>query len=68
VHIAPGVVVCGSATIGAGSFIGAGATIIQSLVVGENAVVGAGSVLVRSLPANCMSLGIKPHVTQRQQN
>lgn len=68
VHIAPGVVVCGSTTIGAGAFIGAGATIIQSLIVGENAVVGAGSVLVRSLPANCMSLGIKPHVTQRQQN
>ncbi|AXA54963.1 acetyltransferase [Pseudomonas thivervalensis] len=68
VHIAPGAVVCGSSTIGCDAFIGAGATIVQSLVVGENAVVGAGSVLVRSLPANCMSLGIKPYVTQRQQN
>jgi len=68
VHIAPGALVCGNVSIGGGAFIGAGATIVQSLVVGEDAVVGAGSVLVKSLPANCMSLGIKPHVTQRQQN
>ncbi|WP_256207095.1 acetyltransferase [Pseudomonas sp. P97.38] len=68
VHIAPGAIVCGGATICEGAFVGAGATIIQSLIVGENAVVGAGSVLARSLPADCISLGTKPHITQRLKN
>ncbi|BBP60733.1 acetyltransferase [Pseudomonas sp. St316] len=68
VHVAPGAVVCGDSTLCEGVFVGAGATIIQSLTVGENSVVGAGSVLVSSLPADRISLGTKPHITQRLKN
>lgn len=57
VHIAPGVVLCGSVKIGEGAFIGAGSVIIPGKQVGAWAVVGAGSVVIHDVPDNTVVAG-----------
>jgi sugar O-acyltransferase (sialic acid O-acetyltransferase NeuD family) len=55
--IAPGVVLCGSVTVGTGAFIGAGAILVPGVRVGAGAVVGAGSVVRHPVPDGGRLLG-----------
>lgn len=48
-HIAPGVNVSGSVTVGDLTHIGTGATIIQDIRIGSNVLIGAGSVVLRDI-------------------
>jgi sugar O-acyltransferase (sialic acid O-acetyltransferase NeuD family) len=52
VHIAPGVTLSGTVTVGARSHIGVGATIIQGIHLPEATMVRAGSVVTRYDPAS----------------
>ena len=52
----PGVKV-GAVRIGAGAFLGTGATILKGVMIGERAVIGAGAVVTRSVPASEMWAG-----------
>lgn len=57
VHLAPGVVVCGTVRIGQGAFIGAGATVIPGRTIGAWATVGAGAVVIRDIPDYAVAVG-----------
>lgn len=57
VHLAPGVVICGTVHVGKGSFIGAGATVIPGRKIGAWTTVGAGAVVVRDIPDYAVAVG-----------
>jgi acetyltransferase-like isoleucine patch superfamily enzyme len=57
VHLAPGVIVAGRASIGDLTFIGAGSVVREYLTVGERVVVGAGSVVLNDLASDVMAAG-----------
>lgn len=54
VHVAPGAVLCGGATLEADVFIGAGAVLLPGVKVGAGATVAAGSTLSRNLDAGAI--------------
>jgi len=66
VSFGPSCILCGSCTIGAGAFIGAGAVITPKIRVGRNAVVGAGAVVPRNVPSNTIVAGNPARVIREQ--
>lgn len=68
--LASGVRVGGSAHIGTGSYIGAGAVLRESVTIGAWSLVGAGSLVLEDLPERCVAYGqparparsTKPHL------
>ena len=56
-HIAPGAVLCGSVSIGKGSFIGANSVIKQGIKIGNNVTIGAGSVVINDILDNTKVVG-----------
>jgi sugar O-acyltransferase (sialic acid O-acetyltransferase NeuD family) len=63
VHIAPGSIVSGNASIGHGCWIGAGAIINQGtnekkLRIGENTVIGSGAVVISSCESGAVYAGV----------
>ncbi len=57
VHISPNATLCGNVSIGAGSWVGAGAVIIQGINIGKNVIIGAGSVIISDIPNNVTVVG-----------
>jgi sugar O-acyltransferase (sialic acid O-acetyltransferase NeuD family) len=57
VHVAPGVVLCGTVCVGDGTFVCAGATIIPNLTIGSNVIVGAGSTVIKNVPDGVTVVG-----------
>ena len=57
VTFGPGCLLCGSCHIGAGSFIGGGATLVPKVRIGRNAIVGAGAVVTKDVPDNAVVAG-----------
>jgi len=57
VHLAPGVVLCGTVQVGEGAFVGASATVIPGKKIGAWAVVGAGAVVVKDVPDHAVVVG-----------
>lgn len=57
VHLAPGVVLCGTVEIGEGTLIGAGTTVLPGRKVGKWSTVGAGSVVTRDIPDHAVAYG-----------
>lgn len=51
--------------IGAGAFLGIGATVLAGVSVGEHAYVGAGAVLTEDVPARTLVLGNPARVVRR---
>ena len=64
-HVAPGVNLAGSITIGAGTFLGVGSKVIDGISIGEWVVAGAGSVVVRDVPSHCQIIGVPARVTKK---
>lgn len=58
----------GFVSIGAGSWVGAGATIIghRGITIGENSVVAANTVLTKNLPANCVAIGNPARIMEKR--
>lgn len=52
VHIAPRAVVLGDASIGYGSFVGAGAIIREGISIGQNCIIGAGVTIRHDIDNN----------------
>lgn len=57
VHISPNSCLCGGATIGEGTQVGAGSVIVPGIKVGKWSVVGAGSVVLKDVPDNVLVFG-----------
>jgi len=57
VHVAPGAVLCGTVSIGEGTFVGAGATVIPGRKIGQWAIVGAGAVVIHDVPDYAVVVG-----------
>ena len=57
VTFGPGCLLCGSCHIGAGSFIGGGATLVPKVRICRNAIVGAGAVVTKDVPDNAVVAG-----------
>jgi sugar O-acyltransferase (sialic acid O-acetyltransferase NeuD family) len=57
VHIAPGTVLCGTVSVGEGTFIGAGAVVIPGRKIGAWATIGAGAVVTRDIPDYAVAVG-----------
>ena len=49
VHIAVGSHLCGTVNVGAGTWIGAGATVSNNISICANCMIGAGAVVIRSI-------------------
>lgn len=64
VHLAPGVRIGGLTTVGAGAFIGIGATVLNCLRIGEQTIVGGGAVVVHDLPAGVVAYGVPAKVVR----
>ncbi len=58
VHIAPGSTLCGTVSVGSGSFICAGSTVIPNLTIGKNVIIGAGSTVIRNVPDFSLEVGV----------
>jgi acetyltransferase-like isoleucine patch superfamily enzyme len=58
----------GFVKIGAGAWIGAGATVLghRGISIGENAVVAAHAVLTKDLPAHCIAAGNPAQIMRKQ--
>lgn len=52
VHIAPGVTLSGTVSIGRETHIGTGASVIQNIKIGRNCLIGAGAIVVRNIADN----------------
>lgn len=64
VHLAPGVILCGTVKIGEGAFVGAGSVIIPGKQVGAWATIGAGSVVISDIPDYAVAVGNPAKVTK----
>jgi acetyltransferase-like isoleucine patch superfamily enzyme len=62
VHIAPGAILCGQASVGEGTLVGAGATILPGVTVGKWCVIGAGAVVHRPIPDFSLAVGVPVRV------
>lgn len=67
VHVAPGVHVCGQVAIGAGSFLGAGATVIPRVRIGAGCVIGAGATVLRDVPDGMVVVGTPARPVRQEQ-
>lgn len=56
-HIGPGVVLCGTVSIGEGTFMGARSVVIPGKKIGKWSIIGAGSVVVRDIPDYSLAVG-----------
>lgn len=57
VHIAPGVRLCGTVTVGPGTLLGVGSAAIPGVSIGSWCTIGGGATVVRDLPDGCVALG-----------
>lgn len=57
VHLAPGVILCGTVSVGEGTFIGAGAVVIPGIKIGKWSIIGAGSTVIRDVPDYSLVVG-----------
>ena len=57
-HLAPGVHLAGTVTVGDGAFLGIGTVAIPGVTIGEWTQVGAGAAVVRDLPARVRAVGV----------
>lgn len=64
-HVAPGVTLSGSITVGALSHIGTGATVIQGICIGEGSLVGAGALVLRDLPSGATAVGVPARLIRK---
>jgi UDP-N-acetylbacillosamine N-acetyltransferase len=66
VHVAPGVRLAGSVSIGETSFIGIGSVIIPGTVVGKHCILGAGSTLLHDMADHSVAVGSPAKVIKQQ--
>jgi sugar O-acyltransferase (sialic acid O-acetyltransferase NeuD family) len=57
VHIAPGVHLAGTVSVGSRTFVGVGAAVRNNIVIGSNVVVGVGAVVVKNIESNRKVMG-----------
>ncbi len=58
VHIAVGSHLCGTVTVGSGSWIGAGATVSNNIAICSNCMIGAGAVIVKNIDSAGTYMGV----------
>lgn len=58
VHISVGSHLCGTVTVGAGTWIGAGATVINNVSICPDCIIGAGSVVIKDINEEGTYVGI----------
>ncbi|NCB27497.1 MAG: acetyltransferase, partial [Bacteroidia bacterium] len=49
---------CGTVNIGAGTFIGAGATVINNITICEGCMIGAGATVIKSIEESGTYVGV----------
>jgi sugar O-acyltransferase (sialic acid O-acetyltransferase NeuD family) len=64
-HIAPGVRLAGTVTIGDGTLLGIGAIALPNLTIGEWVTVGAGSVVTQDIPARVTVVGTPARIIRQ---
>ena len=57
-HISVRATLCGKASVGRNSFVGAGSTVLQCVSIGDNTIVGAGALVRKNLPNDCVAFGV----------
>lgn len=64
VHVAPGAVLGGWVTVGAGAWIGIGAVVRDRVTIGPECLVGAGAVVVTDLPGGVVAYGVPARIVR----
>jgi sugar O-acyltransferase (sialic acid O-acetyltransferase NeuD family) len=67
-HIAPGVRLAGTVSVGEGTLMGIGSIAIPNVTIGEWVTVGAGSVVTQDMPARVTAVGVPARIIQRGEN
>lgn len=62
VVITPGVVLCGSSTLGDGVWLGPNSSVLNKVTVGKNTMIGMGSVVTREIPTGSLAYGVPAKV------
>lgn len=62
VHLCPGARLAGSVRVGAGGWVGVGASVRDRVRLGEWCYVGAGAAVVADLPPGCLAVGVPARV------
>jgi sugar O-acyltransferase (sialic acid O-acetyltransferase NeuD family) len=57
VHISPHATLCGNATIGEGTWVGAGTVVIPGVKIGNWSIIGAGSVVTKDISDHVLAVG-----------
>lgn len=65
VHISPGARLAGAVSVGAGSWIGIGASVRQMITIGANVVIGAGAAVVCDIADNMIASGVPARAVVR---
>ena len=65
-HIAPGVHLAGTVTIGEGTLLGIGSIAIPNVTIGEWVTVGAGSVVTQDIPSRVAVVGAPARVIRQE--
>jgi len=64
-HVAPGVNLAGSVTVGQGAFVGIGSSVVPGVRVGSWATVGAGAAVLHDIDADCVAVGVPARVLEK---
>ena len=64
VHLAPGAVLGGWVTVGAGAWIGIGAVVRDRVTIGPESLVGAGAVVLTDLPGGVVAYGVPARIVR----
>lgn len=66
VHVSVGAHVCGTVTIGEGTWIGAGSTVSNNLTICSNAIIGAGAVVIGDITAKGIYVGVPVRLSKHR--
>jgi sugar O-acyltransferase (sialic acid O-acetyltransferase NeuD family) len=66
VHLAPGVHLAGSVTVGAGTLMGIASAAIPGIHIGKSTVIGAGATVISDIPDNVTAVGSPARIKTSQ--
>ena len=64
--VTAGTILCGSATVEDGAWVGSNSSVLNRVTVGSGAMVGIGSVVTRDIPKDALAYGVPARVRGEQ--
>lgn len=65
VHVAPGVQIAGSASVGCGTMLGMSCVVCPKINIGKDVILGAGAVAVKDIPSGSIAFGMPAKIRNK---